>query len=816
MARAWQLAYVGSLLTLLGGIQSQAAAQCQPRWLEGAGVPGVNGVIYATATWDPDGPGPRTPLIVVGGNFDLAGKVLDNSLAGFDPASGTWVSLGLGLQSANTVHAVSVLPDGSLVVGGDFRRVGPEQLKYIARWNGTSWTALGTGIDGPVFALANSSNNSLVAGGAFATAGGVPANNIAQWNGTQWSSLGAGTSGPTDFENVFAISALPSGGIVVGGIFTFAGNVEANGVATWDGSTWAPLGSGLSGESRFAAALLPMPDGSIVVGGRFTSAGGIAANSIARWDGAQWHQMDSGVSNGFFGRNAQVNGLAARSDGRVIATGYFAEAGGIGANAIAQWNGSHWSSFHFPIEAGRYAEPVVYTATELESGSVLIAGDFTCPVDRGAQAVALWNGQQASSLGTGTGGTTFPNISTVTELPNGDIVVTGAFRSIEGTRANGIARWDGFRWNPLGQGLSTPNYGYVSDVVVLHNGDLVVGGSIGVPGWEYGQWLARWNGTSWVQFPAVPDGLRYVEALAVLHNGDLVMAGLFDGVNGTPARNIARWDGAAWHPLGEGVVGWVASLHVRPDGTLIVGGSITQAGSIPVKGVARWNGSEWSAIGQGFEGNTSTATVYVDALDTLPNGDLIAAGRFRYADGVEVNNIARWDGSSWSALGAGLSPGRRVAAVVHLSDGSIVAGGDFYSAGELYTGSIARWDGTEWTSFGDGLRSGVSALRVLRNGDLMAGGGFTRADGRASVGLATWSSPCNCPADLDSDGLLSTGFARDGAVTIDDLLIFLYCFDIALPAIDLDDDGDPSIGNADGIVSVADLLYFLAHFEIGC
>ena len=39
------------------------------------------------------------------------------------------------------------------------------------------------------------SGNTLYAGGAFSTAGGVQANNIARWNGTNWSVLGSGVSG---------------------------------------------------------------------------------------------------------------------------------------------------------------------------------------------------------------------------------------------------------------------------------------------------------------------------------------------------------------------------------------------------------------------------------------------------------------------------------------------------------------------------------------------------------------------------------------------------------------------------------------------
>lgn len=69
-----------------------------------------------------------------------------------------------------------------------------------------------------------------------------------------------------------------------------------------------------------------------------------------------------------------------------------------------------------------------------------------------------------------------------------------------------------------------------------------------------------------------------------------------------------------------------------------------------------------------------------------------------------------------------------------------------------------------------------------------------------------------CVADLD-DGM--GGGHRDQAVTIDDLLYFLSCFEQGAPCADVDDDAaEPQ--NPDGGVDINDLLYLLGHFEAGC
>ncbi|HQL55223.1 MAG TPA: hypothetical protein PLQ87_10995, partial [Phycisphaerae bacterium] len=56
------------------------------------------------------------------------------------------------------------------------------------------WVPLGSGMGGSapfVYAL-TVYNNDLIAGGLFTTAGGVACNRIARWNGSVWQALGSG------------------------------------------------------------------------------------------------------------------------------------------------------------------------------------------------------------------------------------------------------------------------------------------------------------------------------------------------------------------------------------------------------------------------------------------------------------------------------------------------------------------------------------------------------------------------------------------------------------------------------------------------
>jgi len=109
--------------------------------------------------------------------------------------------------------------------------------------------ALGIGTNGPVEALAvfdNGSGPALYAGGSFTTAGGAAGNHIAKWNGSSWSALGSGMSGMN--SSVWALTVFNDGSgpaLYAGGYFGTAGGVAANDIAQWNGSSWFALGSGM-------------------------------------------------------------------------------------------------------------------------------------------------------------------------------------------------------------------------------------------------------------------------------------------------------------------------------------------------------------------------------------------------------------------------------------------------------------------------------------------------------------------------------------------------------------------------------------------
>ena len=155
---------------------------------------GVGSDIVATTDDDEDDApqtSPANALIAPDGTLRLDGTFTGTvNLSGWhvtlDPERGpvfhpqsltyTWENLGTGGPGAvnNPVRAIAI-SGTDVYVGGNFTDAGGVSgARYVARWDGTQWHALGGGINsGAVYAIAVSGADVYV-GGSFTDAGGNP------------------------------------------------------------------------------------------------------------------------------------------------------------------------------------------------------------------------------------------------------------------------------------------------------------------------------------------------------------------------------------------------------------------------------------------------------------------------------------------------------------------------------------------------------------------------------------------------------------------------------------------------------------------
>jgi trimeric autotransporter adhesin len=332
-----------------------------------------------------------------------------------------------------------------------------------------------------------------------------------------------------------------------------------------------------------------------------------------------------------------------------------------------------------------------------------------------------------SQQGLGFDGTIF-SWATFDAGTGGELYAGGSFVNAGGTPANHLVRRTSTGWSEVGGGLTVGNGG-VYAMRVHDDGTgpaLYVAGRFTAAGGIPFQSIARWNGSVWSD---VGGGLTRsggsvgeVYDLEVYDSGNgpgLYATGRFDFAGQTAVVNLARWQGGAWSDVGGGYLGALGgccpySLHVHDDGNgpalFVAGEAGTVGGTLAVNGIARWNGTSWQALGSGFTGGPFNFGAAMASFDDGTGSKLFVGGDFAQAGGVTVNHVARWDGNNWQALGSGLAGtafpygGNGMATFDDGTGTKLYVTGLFETAGIAASESIARWTGSNWESLEGGVQ----------------------------------------------------------------------------------------------------------------
>ncbi len=212
----------------------------------------------------------------------------DGSLdASFNPGTGVTAT-----SSQPVVNAVGLGGDGKIVIAGFFERYNGVVRNSVARLNAdgsldTSFD-VGSGPVGEVAALTVLPDGRVVIGGSFATVAGVTRRALARLNvnGTldpTFADPGITNEQGQTFRMVTGLSVLPGGRIVIGGAFTIVGGTASRSVAriNTDGSLDTTFNTGAGANGTVLSFVLD-ESGNIVIGGNFTAVNNIGRPALAR------------------------------------------------------------------------------------------------------------------------------------------------------------------------------------------------------------------------------------------------------------------------------------------------------------------------------------------------------------------------------------------------------------------------------------------------------------------------------------------------------------------------------------------------------
>jgi len=691
-------------------------------------------------TWDPDGSGPFEEVFVVGGGqIQVAGiQVVSNV---FSWNGNYWAPLG---TPGWTVRSLGVFED-KLIAGGT--------TGNVKRWSGAIWQDLGTPFGDLVRTLCVF-NNELYAGGYF-TPSGNPSG-VKRWTGTSWVSVGG------NFNGTVAKLFVYKGELLVAGGFT-------GGISRWTGSTWQLIGGGMSG----GVGHLLEHEGDLIAAGGFLNAGGAPASRVARWDGVAWQPMGAGFDSIVSAMTTWQGKLVGVDSGSPM--------------QIKYWDNIGWQQMPSSLANTIIGSPAAFGIATFKN-DLFIAGRFNIP----GWNIARYNEAENRWKRVGRGMNEY--VYTAAQH-GGDLYLGGRFITAGAVDAARVVRFDGVDHHPLGSGVDN----WVFAILPFRD-DVIVGGYFSTAGGIPVNGIARWNKkTGWSDMAGglggAPGALPPSAFALAIYEDDLIVGGNFTTAGGVPANFIARWDGANWHPVGSGMGGnsspTIATLTVH-NGELIAGGFFTAAGGEPANRIARWNGTQWSALAGGMNGG-------VLALCTH-NGELFAGGGFNEADGNARHGLARWTGTTWAGMNTG-SPSIVYALASY--DGDLIVGGYMqnHAWSPNFSDQIARWRNGTWSLMGTGVEPDIARALTIYKNELIVGGQFIKAGGKAAGYWARWRPECP-RGDMDCDQAVNEAY------------IATFVSVLLAPAAATDCQRYLADVTADGDVNGADVSAFVAALKM--
>ncbi|MFO0829215.1 MAG: hypothetical protein U0572_13840 [Phycisphaerales bacterium] len=190
------------------------------------------------------------------GRFQSIAGLATNNIARWDGTQ--WHEVGAGGVTGTQVICMEVV-DGELYVGGSFTAAGGVPATRIARWDGTTWHALGAGLNSTVQDIVGYDEGNgpavYVVGNFTATADGATTlGKIARWDGASWSPVGTGVGAD---GNVFESYVWDNGSgpqLLVGGSINSVNGVVSHGIAAWVGCPTESGSPDLDGDGAVDAS----------------------------------------------------------------------------------------------------------------------------------------------------------------------------------------------------------------------------------------------------------------------------------------------------------------------------------------------------------------------------------------------------------------------------------------------------------------------------------------------------------------------------------------------------------------------------------
>lgn len=347
------------------------------------------------------------------------------------------------LSPANAGVSIAVpQADGKVLIAGGFTNVGAPIRNYLARLNadGTLDTSFNAQVDGPtapfIGAVTVQPDGKILIGGRFATVGGVARTNFARLNADGTLDTGFDVA-VNDF--VRSIMLEPDGQIVIGGNFSNVAGTTRQKVARLDSDGTLDAGFNPNVSSfGLVYGLALQPDGRILICGNFITVGGVSRTHIARVESTG--ALDTGFNPNLTDPpNPTVYGVAVQNDGDILIGGNFTTIGGTARNYMARLNGDgSLDPDYNPNVRPNVGSGFVYTVLLQADGKAVIGGGFETVSGQTRRCVARINTDGTPDAGFIVN--TNATVSTIALQGDGRLLVGGSFSTVNSVTTPKLVR----------------------------------------------------------------------------------------------------------------------------------------------------------------------------------------------------------------------------------------------------------------------------------------------------------------------------------------------------------------------------------------
>lgn len=697
--------------------------------------------------------------LLIGGSFNEVNGEPRARIARLFPDGRLDPSFRSGENFNGQVKALQVLPDGKILVAGSFNFLEGVRLRGIARLHPDGLPDFGfspgEGPDNTVNALTVLPDGKILIAGNFDRVHGIARYRIARL-------LPDGTLDP-DFDpgagpnaGINAMLRLPDGRLVIGGHFTRVNGFLSRYVACLTSAGLVDPGFQVDCNG-YVTSLAQIGGGRIYVGGRFSTFSGIPRSNVVRLfsdDGAVDMNFDPDS-----GPDAAPLAMAIDRDGELVAGGGFQKWDSVMSAALARVR-SDFPGTVAQVEFSQRFRAVEESDLELvlevhRTGEMNTA--FT--VDFEAPEGSAGPGDFGPVQGT----LSFePNVADQTiKVPilsdsavegNEDFQVVlrnpSSPARLGSQRAATITIIDDDHSDLAGGvdvdfSMNTGANGKVTALAVLADGDILAGGDFSVFGGVNRNRVARLlpDGT---MDPGFEPSLNFngeILTIGEQSQGMLVLGGNFNQVNDRSRYRLARLrpDGVLDPAFnaGDGFNGPVAAIHVRNDDSLVVAGGFSTFNGIAAPRLVRLrpDGSRDETFDVGVGPDNA-----VECVLELPDGKFLIGGAFQSYDGFSRRRIARLhsDGRLDLDFQPGEGANSSILALARQKDGKILAGGNFTSFNGVRRPYCTRLtpEGVVDMAFSVHMDNRVSSLAVQEDGMIYLAGRFTKANETPRRGIA--------------------------------------------------------------------------------